>query len=83
VLNFPDEIKRQAASQRLLEHATTVEEVLGYPGDWWVAAHAFRKAFRMVLMLDLKPMGLTPEEGKRAIELYTEKYNNPDWINKN
>ena len=83
VLNYPDEIKRQAASQRLLEHATTVEEVLGYPGDWWVAAHAFRKAFSMVLKLDLNSMNLTAAEGKRAMELYTDKYNNPDWLKKN
>jgi lipoate-protein ligase A len=79
VLNYPDEIKSQAASQRLVEHATTVGEVLGYPGDWWVANHAFRKAFSMVLELDLKPMSLTSDEGKRALEIYTDKYNNPDW----
>jgi lipoate-protein ligase A len=83
VLNFPDEIERQAAGQRLLEHATTVEEVLGFPGEWWTAAHAFRMAFSMVLELDLNPMGLTAEEGKRAMELYKEKYNNPDWLEKN
>jgi len=83
VLNFPDEIERQAASQRLLEHATTVEEVLGFPGEWWTPAHAFRMAFSVVLELDLNPMGLTAEEGKRAMELYKEKYNNPDWLEKN
>ena len=83
VLNYPDELQRQEASRRLLEHATTVEEVLGYPGDWWVVAHAFRKAFSDVLEIDLQPMGLTAEEGLRAMELYTEKYHHSDWTEKN
>ena len=83
VLNYPDEIRIQEARKRLLDHATTVEDVLGYPGDWWVVSYAFRKAFSTVLELDLKPMGLTAEEGQRAMQLYTEKYNNPDWTEKN
>jgi lipoate-protein ligase A len=82
-LNYSDELQRQEASRRLLDHATTIEEVQGYPGDWWVAAHAFRKAFSAVLKIDLKLMSLTAEEGQRAMELYTEKYNNPDWTEKN
>jgi lipoate-protein ligase A len=83
VLHYPDEDKRQNARERLLAHATTVEAVLGYSGDWWVASHAFHKAFRSVLKVDLKPMGLTTEEGQRAKELYLEKYNNPEWTEKN
>jgi lipoate-protein ligase A len=83
VLVYPDDIRRQEASKRLLDHATTIEDVLGYPGDWWVVSHAFRNAFSTVLELDLKPMGLTAKEGQRAMELYAEKYNNPDWTEKN
>jgi lipoate-protein ligase A len=82
VLNFPDNTSRTEAGHRLLDHATTVENVLGYAGDWWVAAHAFRKAFSTVLEVNLEPMGLIAEEGKRAMELYSEKYNNPDWTEK-
>lgn len=83
VLIYPDEVHRQEAGRKLLDHATTVEEVLGYPGDWWIAAQAFRKAFSTILEIDLNHMGLTIEEGRRAMELYSEKYNNPDWIEKN
>ena len=83
VLNYPDESNRESAGQRLLEHATTVENVLGYAGDWWIAAQAFRQAFNTVLEIDLKPMTLTVEEGRKAMELYSKKYNHPDWTDKN
>ena len=83
VLNFPDKLSRAEAGQRLLKHATTVENVLGYAGDWWVAASAFRKAFSRTLVVNLEPMGLTAEEGERAMELFSEKYNNLDWTEKN
>jgi lipoate-protein ligase A len=83
VLNFPDYLSRAEAGRRLLDHATTVENVLGYPGDWWVAAQAFHKAFSTVLEINLELLGLTVEEGERAMEFYTEKYNNPGWTEKN
>lgn len=83
VLQYPDDFQRQKARDRLLAHATTVETVLGYPGDWWIASQAFRKGFRSALELDLQHMTLTEEEGSRAMELYSEKYNNPDWTRKN
>jgi len=79
VLNFPDDNRRQQAAVRLLAHATTVEAVLGYHGDWWLASQAFRIAFNKTLDMDLQLGGLTPSEGRRAIELYQEKYNNPEW----
>lgn len=82
VLNSPNKLSRDKASQRLLAHATTVEEVLGYSGDWWIAAHAFRKAFSTALNVNLEPMSLIADEGKRAMELYSEKYNNPEWTEK-
>ncbi len=82
VLNYPDEIQRRKAEKKLLSRATTIEAVLGYRGDWWIASQAFRAAFRSVLMLNLQPMGLTAAEGRRAMELYREKYNNPEWIGK-
>ena len=79
VLNFPDDNRRQQAAVRLLAHATTVEAVLGYRGDWWLASQAFRIAFNKALNLNLQLRGLTPSEGKRAMDLYREKYNNPEW----
>jgi lipoate-protein ligase A len=83
VLNYPNESSREKAGLRLLEHATTIENVLGYAGDWWIAAHAFRQAFMTVLEINLKPMSLTVEEGQRAMELYSKKYNHPGWTEKN
>lgn len=82
VLKYPDEIQRHDAEERLLSRATTIEAVLGYRGDWWIAAQAFRQAFITVLNLNLKPMGLTQEEGLRAMVLYREKYNHPEWLKK-
>ena len=83
VLKYPDEIQRREAGNRLLTRATTVKTVLGYPGDWWIAAQAFRKAFAKVLNLDLRPMGISQDEGHRAMELFRTKYNHPNWIEKN
>ena len=82
VLNFPDDIQREKAGERLLSHATTIEAVLDYPGDWWIASQAFIRAFRTVLKLNLQSTGLTVAEGRRAMELYREKYNNPKWTGK-
>lgn len=79
VLNFPDDHRRQQASERLLAHATTVEAVLGYRGDWWLASQSFQIAFQKALNLDLRLGGLTPSEGERAFKLYQEKYSNPEW----
>jgi lipoate-protein ligase A len=82
VLKYPDGIQRQEAGDRLLSRATTIEDVLGYRGDWWIASIAFQKAFQSVLNLELRSTGLTTEEGRRAMELYREKYNHPEWLEK-
>ncbi len=83
VLHYPDDYQQKEAGERLLAHATTVETVLGYPGDWWITSQAFQKAFRSVLKVNLQSQSLTVEEGNRAMELYVEKYNNPEWTLKN
>jgi len=79
VLHYPDESKREQARIGLLTHATTVEGVLDFPGDWWLTSYAFQEAFQRILMIDLNSMDLSPAEGRRAIELFNEKYNHPDW----
>lgn len=79
VLRYQDDNQRQRAAERLLAYATTIESILGYRGDWWIASQAFQAAFQSDLNLDLKPGGLTPAEGQRAMELYKEKYNHPEW----
>ena len=82
ILQFGDEPERQDAAERLLAHATTVESVLGFKGDWWAASQAMIGAFSSSLNLKLKPGGLTLSEGQRALELYKQKYNHPSWTQK-
>ncbi len=81
-LAFPDETERQAAAQRLLERAVTVETVLGHPVTWAAAAQAFVVAFERVLELELIPSALTEQELGRAGELMQEKYANDQWTRK-
>lgn len=79
VLNYSNNAEKQQARRILSEHATTLEDVLGFRQDWWVAVDAFRDAFQKSLNIDLHTMGLTTAEGERAYELYVEKYNHPSW----
>jgi len=78
-LNFKDDAARERASQRLLDHATTVEIVLGDAPSWQQAGEAFRQAFSEVLNLNLLPGILTDREKERAAELVTDKYANVTW----
>ena len=82
VLHYIDESQREQARRDLLDHATTVERVLGYKGDWWITSYAFEIAFQKILNIELNKMDLSPAEGHRAVELYHEKYNHTEWINK-
>lgn len=82
VLRYPNDSSRTEAAERLLSHATTVESVLGFRGDWWIASQAMISAFSSILGLKLIPGGLTPSEGRRALELYEQKYNHPSWTEK-
>ena len=82
VLVFPDENERQVASQRLLEHATTLETVLGRIVTWDEAAKAFVDAFEQCLEVSFQPAFLTGFELKRTAELVKEKYANLDWTNR-
>ena len=78
-LNFKDDDSRGRAKSRLLDHATTVEEELGYRPTWAQASKAFRKAFDSTLNLDLVRGELTVREKARAEQLITEKYANASW----
>jgi lipoyl(octanoyl) transferase len=79
VLNFSSETDRNQAAQRLLEHAATLEAVLGRVITWDEAARAFITAFEQCLEIKLTPAFLTGGELKRAAELVKSKYANPDW----
>ncbi len=74
VLHFEDEARRETAAARLLERATTVENVLEQTVTWNQAAEAFKAAFAKVLGLSLQPASLTDEEIARAEELDVTKY---------
>jgi len=78
-LSLPDEASRQEAADRLLEHATTVEAVLGKVISWEQAARAYVQAFREVLNLELVPGALSQAEIQRAESLRQEKYAHPHW----
>ena len=79
VLYFPDETERQRATARLLEHATTVQSILGYAVSWNTTAQAFIQAFEATLDLKLEEQLLSESERGRAAELVREKYAHPDW----
>jgi lipoate-protein ligase A len=82
VLNFSAAQTRDAAKKNLIDHATTLEQAMGYKGDWWVTSYAFEAAFKKTLKINLQKMDLTPREGRRAFELYNQKYNHQDWTMK-
>jgi lipoate-protein ligase A len=78
-LVFESESARQAASQRLLQQATTVESALGVAIAWETAAEAFVRAFESKFGLSLEEGSLSKSESARAGELVREKYDNPAW----
>jgi lipoate-protein ligase A len=81
-LSFPDQEAELLAAERLLERATTVEQILGSPLTWEAAAQAFAQAFQSELNLELTSANLTKEELARANELVGDKYANPTWTGK-
>jgi lipoate-protein ligase A len=78
-LVFADESAREAAVERLLARATTVESVLGRGVDWGSAEQAFVRAFEAQLGLTLEAGELSGSELSRAEELVNEKYAHPSW----
>lgn len=79
-LVFENETAREAAGQRLLSRAATVESALGRPVSWDSAADSFIQAFEAQLGLTLERGGLAESERQRADELVTEKYDHPSWM---
>jgi len=78
-LSFPNESEKLKARVRLLSHATTVEQALGYPVTRDRAKDAFKQAFQDALNLELEPSCLTANEKERAEELHLNKYAHPSW----
>jgi lipoyl(octanoyl) transferase len=78
-LVFANDEVREAAAQRLLTRATTVESALGRGVSWDMAAQAFVHAFEAQLGLCFERGELLESEAKRAEELVREKYDHPSW----
>lgn len=78
-LVFENEAARQAASQRLLDRATTIESVLGRVVSWETAAQSFIHAFETQLGISLERGELSDFECQRTEELVSEKYDHPSW----
>ena len=79
VLKFESPEEQFAAGQRLLEHATTIETVLGYSPTWQQAADALVKAFSEQLQVEIEAGEPSESELTRAQTLEREKYANPAW----
>jgi len=81
-LNFPFPQERDLAARRLLDHAATVEMLLGRTPTWDEAAAAFQAAFPQTFGIELIQGSPTLTELMRTTELVREKYANIDWNNR-
>ncbi len=79
VLRFDDAAGRERAKLRLLEHAATVESILGTAPTWDQAVQAMTAAFSYSLGITLELSDPSPEEIERAGRLVVEKYASPAW----
>jgi lipoate-protein ligase A len=82
VLAYSDELCRQDAALRLLSHATTVEEILGYKLDWQVVVQAFVNGFQSALNIEFIQMDLSHQEMMLAEKLVHEKYTHSSWLDR-
>jgi lipoyl(octanoyl) transferase len=78
-LIFENEDAREKAGTRLLEHATTVEGVLGRKISFEEAGQAFVKGFEAQLGIQFESGEMSPSEIKRTEELVNEKYAHASW----
>lgn len=78
-LVYPDETTRQAAGQRLLERATTLENILGLAPDIEPVIEAVVVAFEETLHLQFQVSEPSAQESERAHQLVEEKYAHSSW----
>ena len=62
-----------------MEHATTVETVLGYLVTWEQAAQAMAGAFQDAFSLEFEQTPLTSGEVQTASDLQQKKYAHSSW----
>lgn len=82
VLNYENEHTRQWDADQLLDHAVTLEMVLGNRIPWNIAAQAFIEGFSSTFKVDFEPSSPTESEMKMAEDLMHTKYNSPAWTNR-
>jgi lipoate-protein ligase A len=80
VLNYHDDHQRDDAAIRLLEHATTVESILGNKIAWQDAVQAMITGFESELNLKLTRDELSSLELERVNTLMVNKYSHPSWL---
>jgi lipoate-protein ligase A len=78
-LVFSSDRLRHAAAERLLQHAATVESILGRAVSWSAAAEAFIAAFESELGIHLASSPVQESEARRADELVRDKYSHSSW----
>jgi lipoate-protein ligase A len=79
VLKFESPAEQVSARQRLLDHATTAEAILGFRPTWQQAAEAMRAAFAEQLQIQLVAGEPSQSELSRTRSLEVEKYANDSW----
>jgi lipoate-protein ligase A len=79
VLSCTDEDSKQDAKSRLIQRATTIEEVLGKDISWFDFTSAIIEGFRRKLGIDFINNQLTKQELTRAVQIFHEKFANDSW----
>lgn len=79
VLNYENEHFRQLDADQLLDHAVTLEMVLGNVIPWNTATDAFIEGFSYTFKVDFKPSPPTESELKLAEDLMQTKYGSSAW----
>ncbi|NOR88854.1 MAG: octanoyltransferase [Anaerolineales bacterium] len=79
VLQFGSEEERTSTADALRSRAATVEDLLGNPLSWEMAAQAMSAGFHQALDLQLESGDPSPAELTRAEELQGEHFANTQW----
>ena len=79
VLQFGSEEDRTSAADALRERAATVDDLLGTPLSWEMAAKAMSEGFHQALDLRLNLGDPSPAELTRAEELQSDRFANSQW----
>jgi len=79
ILSSQNEEDRQLTCERVLEHATTLADIIDKAIAWQTAALAFQHGFESVFDISFSPADLTPEEISLAESIRESKYAFTGW----